>query len=129
MAVVVVDWGPAQTSSGCFYFSGPHGLGRDDQLGPRAGYVRAGNLVSLSFDGRLFEGKLEGDRVELARRSQHDFGSVWTATETISGRVGGSDACVLFTGTYRYEECNGGGSDSCPGPCTIAAPLTVSFAH
>lgn len=122
---VAVEWGRSTSVSSCFYFSGPGDLGRDDHLGARAAFLRSGDRITLSFGGLLFEGRIRGDRVTLERISEHDFDGPWKVTETIDATLGASEDCVVLRGTYRYAECDTSPGASCPGPCSISAPLSV----
>ena len=122
---VAVDWGRSTSIGSCFYFSGPGDLGRDDDLGARAAYLRSANRIALSFEGLLFEGELSGDQVVLERVSEHDYDGTWKVTETITATLGKTDDCVVLRGTYGYAECDTNRPVNCPGPCTISAPIEV----
>lgn len=112
---VNVQWSGVHATDGCFFFSGPAGLGRDDALGDRACVV-VGGRASASFGGATFTGV--GGR--LTRQSTHDFDGPWTVTEALTGALSDDGA---FSGTYAYRECEKG--RQCPGRCRIEA--TVSW--
>jgi hypothetical protein len=120
-----VLWGGATFNESCFFFSGPADLGRDDHLGSRAAYLRSGDLLSVSFDGAMFQGRVEGDRVRLVRVSEHEFDGTWKVAESIDATLGEGGECKVLDGTYAYEECDTGPKGLCPGPCRISA--RVSF--
>jgi len=125
---VRVAWGEASWTRSCFFFSGPGELGRDDQYGSSARWTRQGNRVRLAFGSAVFEGQVSGDRVRLTRRSEHSYGSTWTATEVIEGRVAtgqGGPACQFLQASYGYSECDTANSHQCPSVCRIEAPLSV----
>ncbi|MEM9194581.1 MAG: hypothetical protein AAGF12_35715 [Myxococcota bacterium] len=117
-------WGRATSTSGCFFFSGPHDLGRDDQLGRTSRFTRRGDQVTVQFGNATFVGQVRQGAVELRRVSQHTFGSIWTVTEVISARFVREQDCLVLRGTYRYTECDSAGG-RCPGGCTIEAPVTI----
>lgn len=117
-----VRWGRANASNGCFFFSGPHQLGRDDQLGERARYQRRGDQVTARFGDAVFSGVANGDHVLLERRSAHDFGGSWNVTEVIEARFVLVGGCTILRGTYRYRECPAG--QRCADSCTISAPVS-----
>lgn len=112
---VAVEWSGVQATPGCFFFSGPGRLGRDDQLGstacvdPAAGRISFGSAVFRGGAGRL------------TRRSQHDHQGVWHADEALAGALG-SDG--RFSGSYAYAECAQGGA--CPGTCRISAAVRMT---
>ena len=117
-----VRWGRAISSNGCFFFSGPHQLGRDDQLGDRARYQRRGDQVTARFGDAVFSGVANADRVRLERRSAHEAGGTWNVTEVIEARFVVVDGCTILRGTYRYQECPAG--QRCADGCTISAPVS-----
>jgi hypothetical protein len=121
---VQVQWSNVQRTATCFFFSGPERLGRDDQLGSSAQWVVEGERVTLTFDQRAtFRGTLSGSRLDLHRRSSHDFGSKWAVEERISGTiVNGS-----FQGSYGYTECDTRRRETCPGECTISADVRIEI--
>ncbi|RLB52520.1 MAG: hypothetical protein DRJ42_14660 [Deltaproteobacteria bacterium] len=125
---VHAEWGQPTATNGCFFFSGPYELGRDDHLGPRAVFTRAGDRITARLGSRItFSGVVRGDRVQLRRVSDHEFGSTWTVTEIIDARfVNSATGCTELRGTYRYTECDTARPQSCPGRCTIATPVTFT---
>lgn len=112
---VAVHWSGVTATSGCFFFSGPNGLGRDDALGTTA-CVTPGASARVSFGSAVFSGSTAG----LVRRSSHRYGGEWQAHERLDGALQ-SDG--RFSGSYRYAECQVG--KACPGSCAISA--TVRF--
>jgi len=125
-AGVDAAWGRPTSTNSCFFFSGPYDLGRDDHLGGGARYERNGDRVVVRFGDLAFTGRVSGDRVELRRVSNHEFGSTWTVTEVIDARFVESNGCTILRGTYRYNECDTSRPQSCPGTCTISAPVTFT---
>lgn len=125
---VRVAWSAPQRTPGCFFFSGPFQLGRDDHLGSEAELTRTGPSARLAFGGAVFTGTVETGRVRLRRRSTHDFSGRWVVEETIEGRLGpvrrGGEACAGIVAEYRYRECPEG--RSCTESCTIVAPLEIT---
>ena len=116
---VRVQFAPPRTTDGCWFFSGPGALGRDDQLGATARWSREGARVKLRFAGAEFAGDVEGARVRLRRVSRHES---WQVTETIEGELSGG--CPSLHARYHYDECEDGGA--CPGTCHIDATVGVS---
>ena len=112
---VAVTWTISDATSGCFFFSGPGRLGRDNALGSRA-CVTPGARPVVSFGSAVFRGSASG----LRRRSTHQHGGPWTVTEALDGGLSGDGR---FDGEYRYSECQAGAV--CPGRCRIQA--TVAF--
>jgi hypothetical protein len=125
-ANVDAGWGRPTSSNSCFFFSGPYDLGRDDHLGNAAQYQRQGDQVTVRFGNLVFTGQARGDRVRLRRVSDHSYGSTWTVTEVIDARFVQSNGCTVLRGTYRYNECDTSRPQSCPGTCTISAPVTFT---
>ncbi|MFK7991294.1 MAG: hypothetical protein AB8I08_35085 [Sandaracinaceae bacterium] len=123
---VNVHWSAIRTRRpGCFFFSGPGELGRDDPLGTSASLEWGARRVALRFGAVTFEGRRAGSTVTLARQSTHAFAGDWRVTERIHGdlaQVG--PECRGLRLTYAYEECHVG--DPCPGSCHIDAVLTVA---
>lgn len=120
---VQVRWASIRRTDGCWFFSGPGELGRDDRLGTTAAWTRTGDQVSLRFGAVRFEGTIAGDRVTLRRVSEHASGRGWRVTETIEGTLTGG-ACPTLTARYHYDECEIG-SASCPGQCHLDAAITL----
>lgn len=112
---VAVKWTVSEATPGCFFFSGPGTLGRNDALGTRA-CVTPGPHPRVAFGSAVFKGSSSGIR----RRSTHEYGGPWTAEEELSGALSGDGR---FEGSYTYAECQQG--QPCPGRCRIRA--TVSF--
>src|SRR5262245_34249121 len=52
-STVLVGWGVVRSSPGCFFFSGPGDLGRDDHLGALASLAVGSASGQLVFDGDL----------------------------------------------------------------------------
>ena len=121
---VAAQWGAPTRTPGCWFFSGPGELGRDDHLGARARWSRQGDAISRVFGSARFEGRLEGRRVRLTRASTHQAGSPWRVTETITGELRETNGCTTFVGRYHYDECEQGAS--CPGQCHIDADLRLT---
>ena len=119
-----VKWRKTVLTRGCFYFSGPNRIGRDNKLGVRATLERRGfGSLRLSFGVALFEGTAHGGKVRLTRKSDHGYqGSVWRTREMIVGTLRGG----VLSGAYSYEECNTGGHKRCPGHCRITARLRAA---
>jgi len=117
-----VRWSNIATVDNCFYFSGPY-TGRDEQLQGVAEIAIADTHVRLHLAGALFEGTIDGDAVDLARKTTHEHEGTWTVTETITGTYRDDE----LRATYRYEEC--GPNEPCPGRCTLSADLVTSIAR
>lgn len=113
---VAVRWSGVSATPGCFFFSGPRRLGRDDQLGSTA-CVSPGSPARVAFGGAVFTGSTGG----LTRRSVHQFHGEWYADERLDGALQ-SDG--RLNGTYLYEECEAG--KACPGRCAIRASVTFT---
>ena len=124
---VRVAWGPAESTSGCFFFSGPGELGRDDHLGSAGRLSWTGDRMALSFGSLRFDGSGRDGAFTLTRRSEHSFGGGWRVTERIqltrSEVRRGGQRCATLRGRYTYQECQAGGA--CPGHCQITASLQV----
>jgi hypothetical protein len=129
---VQVEWSSIRRTPGCWYFSGPSDVGRDDRLGPEAHWRKNGETATLSFGALAFS----GSPVRLERTSAHDSGGRWTVTEVIEGQWQAATIArhettpcppsdATFTGTYRYNECEERARASCPGPCTITANIAI----
>jgi hypothetical protein len=132
---VTVAWSDVRASQSCFFFSGPGALGRNDRLGGRARLdLRDGRAV-LDFGGGVRFTGSAGERVTLARTSEHDFQGTWRVTERITGTWQAgverhldtpcTEAPRVAAAQYSYAECDTANPSSCPGPCTITATLTI----
>lgn len=118
--VARVHYAQVDSSTACFFFSGPEDLGRETTLGAQATWRRDGVSVTLDFgEGVLFRGR-EGETVELTRDSTYEYSGIWTVRERIVGTMHGQ----TFDGEYSYEECDG--RSECPGRCTIRARVMSS---
>lgn len=116
---VLVGWSAIESSPGCFFFSGPRDLGRDDHLGQLATLALSANGAQLVFDGALtFVGGATGPTLSLVRTAPHDYGGTWTTRETIVLSRSGE----TWVGTYHYDEHDGA---SAAGTCHIDASLVV----
>lgn len=113
---VAVQWSGVRATDGCFFFSGPAGLGRDDALG-EAACVVVGPRPAVDFGGARFTGAPS----RMTRRSTHTYNGAWTANEALTGALAESGG---FSGTYSYAECGPGGP--CPGTCRIEASVTFT---
>lgn len=123
---VNVHWSSIRTRpAGCFFFSGPGELGRDNPLGTTATLTWRGPLLELHFGAVTFTGRRTGARVVLSRQSTHAFSGDWRVTERMQGTEAqvGPD-CRGLRLTYGYEECQDG--QACPGQCRLDAQLTVT---
>jgi hypothetical protein len=119
---VAVTWRVTSNTPSCFFFSGPGGLGRRDQLGTVAQWAATGPNVSLTFQGgQSFVGTRSGPQVSLSRRSTHSFSGTWVVDETILGSFDGN----TFVGAYQYRECQPGNARNCPTNCTIQAQVSA----
>jgi hypothetical protein len=105
------------SSPGCFFFSGPGELGRDDRLGEHA---------ELDAERLRFSPTIELTRVELpdgsvtwSRESIHEFGGPWRVREAITLLPSGAG----WVGRYRYQELSPGATT--PGTCTIDARVEL----
>jgi hypothetical protein len=130
-----VTWSKVSRAGGCFFFSGPVGLGRDTQLGDHARWEQTGTSAALVFGPARFVGDTSRKPVVLARSALHDFHGPWRITETIVGswtkpaplaQTIMQGECPEFEGTYAYQECNEGNAAECPGRCTISAQIRLS---
>jgi hypothetical protein len=112
-----VQWSNVTSSSGCFFFSGPESLGRDDHLGAVASYASDGRTARLVFDGRvIFEGFLGTQPFTLVRTSVHQYSGTWSVRETFALDPLGQGA---FRGRYHYDELDPSGNPT--GSCNIDA--------
>jgi hypothetical protein len=119
------SWSRIRRSPGCWFFSGPGDLGRDDHLGSSAHWARNGERVELRFGSLSFTGTITGNRVIVRRESTHQSGSQWRVTETIQGSfTPPDDSNCAFVARYHYDECQQGGE--CPGSCHIDATIRFS---
>src|SRR5437764_800113 len=75
----VVHWSDVESSSGCFFFSGPDGS--DDHLTGLASIDRDGSHVKLSIDAAVFEGTYREGQLDLMRISKHTYDGPWLALE------------------------------------------------
>lgn len=110
-----VTWDDLRATEGCFFFSGPMELGRDDHLGVQAD-VALGPVVTVSFGPHVFRGA-QGE--PLVRQSGHHFGGTWSVRETLQGEWDADG----FAGTYRYQERERGAAEW--GRCAITAHLNI----
>jgi hypothetical protein len=116
-APMQVQWSDVTSSGGCFFFSGPDSLGRDDHLGARASYAQDGQTARLAFDGRVvFEGYLATQPFTLVRTSVHQYSGTWSVRETFALDPLGQGA---FRGRYHYDELDPSGNPT--GSCNIDA--------
>ncbi|HEY4122233.1 MAG TPA: hypothetical protein VGM56_30405 [Byssovorax sp.] len=124
--VASVTWTAVKpTPPTCFFFSGPAPLGRDDPLGDVAAWeATPGGRALLAFHGGpTFRGSVEGARVDLRRRSRHEYNNGWwTAEEELRGDLG-AGALEL---DYTYEECQGDVTP-CTGQCSLRAHVRVAL--
>jgi hypothetical protein len=120
-APVLVTWSNLRSTPGCFFFSGPESLGRDDHLGGFATLTTTAMGAELAFDGALvFSGAASGPTISVSRSAPHDFGGTWTSRETIVLSRSGA----AWVGTYHYDEHEG--AATAPGTCHIDASVVVS---
>lgn len=113
-----LTWTVDSRSSGCFFFSGPAGLGRDTTLGPAALLTVSAQRGALDFaPGVKFVGARDGAALHLERRATYDFSGPWHTRERIEARVDGN----TLTATYVYNECSA--ATECSGGCEIRAHL------
>ena len=126
-APVRATWSRVAQTPGCWFFSGPAGLGRDHDLGTAARWSRDGDTLSAWFGSARFVGDVDVDgNVVLAHRGAGaDGNSGWLYDERVSGKlVGGA-----LVAAYTYRECELDGRGHCPvlsrGQCTISAGLTL----
>lgn len=112
----IVQWSHVETTSGCFFFSGPDGS--DDRLVGDATIERNGQHIKLRIAGALFEGTYREGQLDLMRISSHTYDGPWLALE----RMHGVYAHGTMTAQYRYNECELAGE--CPGRCTITGDIT-----
>jgi hypothetical protein len=133
---VQVEWSSIVRTSGCWFFSGPPGVGRDDRLGTSAHWRRNGETATLAFGDLTFS----GSPMRLERVSSHDAGGAWTVQEVIEGEWRAATIArhettpcppsdATFVGTYVYHECEERTRPSCPGRCTITANVTLRAAR
>lgn len=121
---VTIRWAQVHESPGCYFFSGPNGLGVDDTLGTDADLRRVGDGVELEF-GRnvIFRGTSGGDDFLLRRTSSHRDGD-WKVHERIRGRfTRDAQGCPVIEAHYEYNECPCGHAGPCVTRCTIEADL------
>lgn len=130
----VVTWSNVRSTAGCFFFSGPQDLGRDDHLGGRARFEATTEGATLAFGAARFTGA-SAPEIHLSRTTTHDFGGAWRVTETLDGRwvtpaiqhhldTPCTDAAPrTIEARYVYHEYEG--QASTPGHCTITADVTI----
>lgn len=114
----VIHWSGIESTSGCFFFSGPDGS--DDQLSGLAVIERDGTHVKLSINSAEFEGTYREGQLDLMRISKHTFDGPWLALE----RIHGAYANGTMTAHYRYNECELAGE--CPGRCTLSGTMNFT---
>jgi hypothetical protein len=120
-------WSAVQPSGGCWFFSGPEGLGRDHALGADARIDRDGQALTLWFGDASFKGDVDaaGNVVLTHQGSGDDNGSGWLYRETFTGTFHDD---TLNAG-YGYRECELDGRGGCPvvsrGHCTISGRVNV----
>jgi hypothetical protein len=110
-----VRWDDVQATDGCFFFSGPYHLGRDNRLGSQAD-VSQGPVVTVDFGPYRFQGR-QGE--PLVRESGHDFHGAWVVHESLRGRWDADG----FVGTYRYQEREHDAASW--GRCSVTARVTI----
>jgi hypothetical protein len=134
---VAVVWSNVTRSGGCFFFSGPEGLGRDTNLGTSARWEEGGSNVALVFGPARFVGEPGRAPLTLVRTSGYEFNGRWRVTETITGQWTKPaplvqtimlEQCPEFEGTYAYQECHEGSPTECPGHCVINAKIRIKNA-
>lgn len=106
------------SSPGCFFFSGPGELGRDDQLGERADLSGARLRFSPTIEFARTTELGDGTSV-WGREAVHEYGGPWRSRETITLMRSGAG----WVGRYRYQELSPGATT--PGTCTIEARVEL----
>ena len=115
-------WGTPTTTPGCFFFSGPMEIGRDDQLGASATWTEQNGRVSLMFGPEIvFRGRRVGQQVILSRQSLHEYDSQWKVSEKLEGTVAGR----VLEARYTYRECDKAHPKDCPGRCRVRAGVSL----
>ena len=117
-----VTWHDIKAADGCFFFSGPEGMGRDDNHGRKATIRRSGAEIVVAFEKTRFRGRIKkSGRFSAVRKAKYEYsGAQWETTETISGHWRGGK----LDGRYSYEECDPTGEEGCPTNCTIKAGVS-----
>jgi len=117
-----VQWFGVSSSQGCFFFSGPETLGRDDHLGARASYREDGQSAHLRFDGAVvFDGYMGTIPFTLVRTSVHEYSGRWSVRETFAlERLPNG----VLRGGYHYDEL--GPTGDATGHCHIAASVLMT---
>lgn len=110
-------WRDVTSTAGCFFFSGPTDLGRDDHLGDDA--RMSGGTLELG-PALVFHEAAPGTWV---REAPHEYGGTWTSRETITLTPTSSPAGDGFVGRYHYDEISPG--TTAPGTCHIDARLEL----
>jgi hypothetical protein len=110
-----VSWDDIRATEGCFFFSGPLELGRDDHLGVEA-TITPGPVTTVAFGPHTFRGP-RGE--PLVRESGHDFQGAWVVRESLRGTWSADG----FAGTYRYQEREH--RDEGWGRCAITAHVSI----
>ena len=115
-------WTEIQATDGCFFFSGPEALGRDDHLGVSAVWLDDGRSAQLAFDRQVvFTGYAPAATLVLTRTSAHEYGGdPWSVRETLALEDIGRDE---RRGRYHYDELDLAGAPS--GNCHIDAFVTM----
>jgi hypothetical protein len=119
---VAVVWSAITTETpGCFFFSGPTDLGRDDHLGSSGVLDASERGATLAFDGGpVFTGTMLGATIALGRSAPYEFSGTWTTRETITLASSGPD----WVGHYHYDEIDP--STGRPSSCHIDATIAIT---
>ncbi|MDP2341179.1 MAG: hypothetical protein Q8O67_09485 [Deltaproteobacteria bacterium] len=126
----VASWSKVKPSGGCWFFSGPDGLGRDHDLGSEARMLREGAALTVRFGTATFQGDVDArGRVVLQHKGDGaDGGDGWLYNETLTGKLSGN----TLVAQYAYRECELDGRGGCPvvsrGNCTISGAVTINAA-
>jgi hypothetical protein len=110
-------WRDVTSTDGCFFFSGPADLGRDDHLGTEA--RMSGGVLELG-PALTFREVSPGTWM---REAPHEHGGTWTSRETITLTPTTSAFGEGFVGHYHYDELAPG--TTAPGTCHIDARLEL----
>jgi hypothetical protein len=117
-----VTWSRVRASPGCWFFSGPGHLGRDDHLGWLASVDAGARRVEVRFGPHAFRGPRVPE-LALVRETNPRHLGPWTVTETLDGKLTADGG---FSGTYTYRECDRSGAEGCPNRCVIRAGVGIA---
>lgn len=112
-----VAWRDVTSTEGCFFFSGPQDLGRDDHLGDAARQLGDVLVITPAYEFRL------AGPGTFVRQASHEYGGAWTSRETLTLAPASSAMGEGLVGRYHYDEIGPG--ETAPGTCHIDARIEL----